>query len=106
MEMPRLLVGRERIVDGTTAARQRFPELFEVAASGTPVLIVSGDRQVLMVERGAILDLLDRLEAAEEALALATDPEALRRLVSSHREARAGEGPTVEEAARLLGLEE
>lgn len=103
--MARVSIGRERIVDGTTAARQRFAELFDAAASGTATLIVSGERQVLMVDRAVVLDLLDRLEAAEETLALLTDPEVLRNLARSEEQARAGDGIGLEEATRLLGLD-
>ncbi len=106
MTSARIPLGRERIVDGTTSARQRFADLFETAASGTPVLIVSGDRQVLMVERSMVLDLIERIEAAEETLALMSDPEALRKIVRSEDDARSGQGISPDDAARLLGLEE
>lgn len=106
MRRASLILGRERIVDGTTAARQHFADLFEDAASGTPVVVVSGQRQVLMLDRATVLEVVERLEAAEETLALLANPDAITRLARSEEDVRAGKGIGIDEAARLLGLEE
>lgn len=102
----RLILGRERIVDGTTAARQQFADLFELASGGTPVLVVSGDRQVLMIDRRAILELAERVEAAEETLTMLAAPELLEKLRKSEEDVRAARGVSPEEASRLLGIDE
>jgi prevent-host-death family protein len=95
---------RETIVTGATEARRRLPELLDQASRGTPVTIAAGKRLVTIVDREAWLSLLERVEAAEETAALLADPEAMQKLLKSERDVRRGQGVSIEQAKRLLGL--
>ncbi len=96
----------ETIVGGTTRARERFPELFDAASRGRPVTIVSGERQVMMLARSLYLEILRRLEIAEETAAMLADTDVLRKLRESQEDIGAGRGVSPDDAERLLGLEE
>lgn len=96
---------RERIVSGTTKARKELAHLMDVASKGTPVTIVAGERLVTMIARDTWLSLIERASLAEDTAALLADPEAMRKLRESHRDVKAGRGVSIDEAARLLGLE-
>lgn len=96
----------ETIVGGTTRARNEFSRYFDVASKGRPVTIVAGDRSVTMVARDSLIDVYNRLQVAEETIAMLLDPTVTQRLIASREDIKAGRGISPAEAARLLGLEE